>query len=123
MAWLHAWAGLLVGWVLYFVFLTGTFGYVQSEVSHWMRPEQRAAAGKEAAAHLLGLAEARLRETAPNSELWQIAFPDIRGNADFSIRWRDWPSGGIGRAPVEREILDPRSGHPAPSRARATGGG
>ena len=26
MAWLHTWAGLVVGWVLFFMFLTGTVG-------------------------------------------------------------------------------------------------
>lgn len=38
MAWLHTWAGLLTGWLLYFVFVTGTFGYVNREVTRWMQP-------------------------------------------------------------------------------------
>ena len=32
MAWLHTWTGLPVGWVLFFVFLTGTLGYFDSEI-------------------------------------------------------------------------------------------
>ena len=39
MAWLHTWTGLTVGWVLYFIFLTGTVGYLNNEVDRWMRPE------------------------------------------------------------------------------------
>ena len=40
MAWLHTWTGLVVGWVLFFVFLTGTAGYVQVELTRWMQPER-----------------------------------------------------------------------------------
>ena len=40
MAWLHTWTGLVVGWVLFFVFLTGTAGYVQIELTRWMQPEK-----------------------------------------------------------------------------------
>ena len=44
MAWLHAWSGLVVGWVLFSVFVTGTASYYRSEISQWMRPELRAGA-------------------------------------------------------------------------------
>ena len=40
MAWLHTWTGLVVGWILFFVFLTGTAGYVQIELTRWMQPEK-----------------------------------------------------------------------------------
>lgn len=36
---LHTWAGLLVGWLLYAMFLTGTVSYFKDELSQWMRPE------------------------------------------------------------------------------------
>ena len=36
---LHIWAGLLVGWILYAMFLTGTVSYFKEEISQWMRPE------------------------------------------------------------------------------------
>lgn len=39
MAWLHTWSGLVVGWVLFFVFVTGTAGYFNSEITRWMQPE------------------------------------------------------------------------------------
>ncbi|MBY0252790.1 MAG: PepSY domain-containing protein, partial [Methylobacterium organophilum] len=41
MAWLHAWSGLVVGWVLFAVFVTGTASYYRPEISQWMRPELR----------------------------------------------------------------------------------
>lgn len=40
MAWLHTWTGLVVGWILFFVFLTGTTGYVKDEINRWMQPER-----------------------------------------------------------------------------------
>ncbi len=39
MAWLHTWLGLLFGWLLYFMFVTGTAGYLDTEIDRWMRPE------------------------------------------------------------------------------------
>ena len=36
---LHIWTGLLVGWLLYAMFLTGTVAYFRDETSQWMRPE------------------------------------------------------------------------------------
>ncbi|PAT41233.1 peptidase [Vandammella animalimorsus] len=39
---LHTWAGLLVGWVLYAMFLTGTVSYFREEISLYLRPELQA---------------------------------------------------------------------------------
>ena len=39
MSWLHTWSGLLVGWLLFAIFLTGTTAYYRDEISLWMRPE------------------------------------------------------------------------------------
>ena len=36
---LHIWTGLLAGWLLYAMFLTGTVSYFKEELSQWMRPE------------------------------------------------------------------------------------
>lgn len=39
MAPLHTWVGVLFGWLLYFMFVTGTAGYLDTEIDRWMRPE------------------------------------------------------------------------------------
>ncbi|WP_348629393.1 PepSY-associated TM helix domain-containing protein [Methylobacterium sp. 17Sr1-1] len=62
MAWLHTWSGLVVGWVLFAVFVTGTATYYRAEISRWMQPELRreatitpealAVAAERAVAHL-----------------------------------------------------------------------
>ena len=40
MSWAHTWTGLLFGWVLYFMFLTGSAGYYDTEIDAWMEPER-----------------------------------------------------------------------------------
>ena len=57
MAWLHTWTGLLLGWLLFAIFLTGTIAYFRSEVTYWMRPELH---GSVQGADPAGLALARL---------------------------------------------------------------
>ena len=42
MAWLHTWAGLIFGWLLFAIFLTGTLAYFKDEITHWMQPEVQA---------------------------------------------------------------------------------
>ena len=42
MAWLHTWAGLIFGWLLFAIFLTGTLSYFKDEITHWMQPEVQA---------------------------------------------------------------------------------
>src|SRR3546814_13473285 len=39
MAWLHTWTGLLMGWLLFAMFVTGTAAYFQEEITRWMKPE------------------------------------------------------------------------------------
>ena len=33
MSWLHTWSGLLLGWLLYAVFFTGTLSYFRDEIN------------------------------------------------------------------------------------------
>jgi hypothetical protein len=39
MNWIHSWSGLLFGWLLFAVFLTGTLTVFDSEITSWMQPE------------------------------------------------------------------------------------
>ena len=39
MSWLHTWASLILGWLLYAIFLTGTLSFFQSEIYVWMKLE------------------------------------------------------------------------------------
>jgi len=39
MTWLHTWSGLIVGWLLFVIFVTGTSSYYRGEITLWMQPE------------------------------------------------------------------------------------
>ncbi|WP_200845120.1 PepSY domain-containing protein [Roseomonas sp. 18066] len=85
MAWLHTWTGLLVGWILFAVFLTGTAAYLRPEISHWMRPELAAARPGPQNAEV---AMAAMQRLAPRSTSWFITLPDTRESA-IRVFWRD----------------------------------
>jgi uncharacterized iron-regulated membrane protein len=122
MAWLHGWAGLLAGWVSFFVFLTGTFGYLQVEVSHWMRPERPRVSAFPPASSLVSLAERRLRERAADAQAWFIYLPGGREQTELIVEWQSRPAGKEDGAFV-RETLDTRTGLPIANAVRETGGG
>jgi uncharacterized iron-regulated membrane protein len=123
MTWLHTWVGLLVGWVLFFVFLTGTFGYVNAELDRWMRPEQPLFTLAPPVADMLRLAEPRLRAQAPNAESWWIGFPRGRESSILSIAWRVPPTAGEESRRFTQEVLDYQTGLPTERKVRETGGG
>ncbi|WP_149536609.1 PepSY-associated TM helix domain-containing protein [Siccirubricoccus phaeus] len=83
MAWLHTWAGLIPGWILFAVFLTGTAAYYRGETTAWMRPELRTALPAPDAATL---AVQELQRIAPDGP-WFIGLPT---DSDPLIRvfWR-----------------------------------
>ena len=39
MSWLHTWSGLIFGWALFAMFLTGTLAFFRPEITRWMQPE------------------------------------------------------------------------------------
>lgn len=87
MADLHTWAGLLCGWLLYAMFLTGTVSYFKDEISQYMRPELHHPAQTpdpaEAAQRIVG----QLGQIAPGSTQWSMRLPDER-HATVSSFWR-----------------------------------
>jgi len=117
MLWLHGWLGITAGWLLFFVFLTGTTAFVHLEISRWMRPELPLVSNTPPAAETLVVAERFLAARAPRSEFWGIFFPAHRGNDELTVTWRE-PRGQIKRA-----ILDLETGQPVERHPRLTGGG
>jgi len=39
MNWIHSWSGLLFGWLLFAIFLTGALTVFDNEITYWMQPE------------------------------------------------------------------------------------
>lgn len=105
MAGLHNWIGLIFGWLLFAIFLTGTVSYFREEISLWMRPELPASShvsGADAAA----MAQRRLSTIGFNGDRWMIELPDARDPAAHIYVWqKTQPS-------FQREMLDPATGEP-----------
>jgi len=122
MKWLHTWSGLLVGTVLYFMFITGTAGYFNDEISRWMQPELPMVNGSISQKKLLNVAEKRLNEVASESSQWWVDFP-IGRQLSLRINWSEKTknSGGEEGEKWHEEVLNYNTGKP--SIARETGGG
>jgi uncharacterized iron-regulated membrane protein len=129
MAWLHTWVGLVVGWVLFFVFVTGTAGYFAYEIDRWMRPELplATAAATVDPQRAVALAQAYLQANAPpQSQDWSVQLPGQRGINALSVSWREPPAEGKpgARGRFVRQTLDPATGQAAAEPVvRKTGGG
>jgi len=120
MAWLHTWTGLVVGWVLFFVFVTGTVGYFYMEIDRWMRPELPLRTPIVAPAIALATAQAHLEQQATDATNWSIDFPGARKGSNLIVSW-DGDDGG--RRTDHIEALDPVTGTVIGDRPRDTGGG
>ncbi|WP_157215655.1 PepSY-associated TM helix domain-containing protein [Flavisphingomonas formosensis] len=119
MAWIHSWLGLVAGWILFAMFLTGTASYFRPEITRWMQPELRteAAAPAEAARSAI----AWLQANAPHDEQWYIYLPDDRTTAT-RIFTRPRPDSMTPAKRRREEIrLDPATGEAL--EARDTRGG
>ncbi|MGU3361045.1 PepSY-associated TM helix domain-containing protein [Methylobacterium sp. M6A4_1b] len=113
MAWLHSWAGLVTGWVMFAVFLTGTATYYRTDISLWMRPELRAGPTDPVPAAERGVAY--LKAHAPKAMAWYVSVPQP-DRPLIGVYWMDSLEAPLGQA-----RLDVESG--APTRARDTQGG
>lgn len=121
MAWLHTWSGLLLGWLLFFIFLTGTAGYFDTEIDRWMQPERPLAGKPVPMAEAVAVAVRRLEQRAPRAAEWTILPPNGRENTQLRILWRDQPASGGARARRGSEYVDVETGQPVAW--RQTGGG
>jgi uncharacterized iron-regulated membrane protein len=114
MAWLHIWAGLLPGWVLFVIFLFGTTAFFQHEITQWMRPEIHGAA---VSARAMDRAGDYLRTRGAGADSWSITSRAERGG-DISVTWQMPEAAGT---PGGKATLDPTSGREI--RVRDTLGG
>lgn len=97
---IHTWGGLIFGWLLFIIFLTGTLAVFQAELTHWMKPEFRAS--KVLPGQALTAADTKLRQIALPSDSWIIHLPQQR-SPELEVSWRK------GKLTSERH-LDPLTG-------------
>lgn len=84
-SWLHGWAGLLLGWLMFAIFVTGTIAFFRQEVTVWMQPEvHRAQRTTPVEAAKVGLA--KLEAIAPDARAWTVNLPSER-NPTLRVSW------------------------------------
>lgn len=113
MAGLHSWSGLILGWLLFAIVLSGTATVFRSEISGWMRPEIARTAPPDAA---IEAAVGWLGKHHPKAAGWYLTAPDDRMATTQAVF--DDAAAPLGYRDI---ALDPVSG--SPDAARATLGG
>ena len=111
MSWLHTWCGLLLGWVLFAIFLTGTLAVFDRELNWWMQPELKRSALDQAGAATT--AQQWLEKHHPQEQNWNIGLPTERSPV-LSVSVGEQRRG-------ERTYLDPDSGEALEPRQTAGG--
>lgn len=129
MTWLHTWTGLVVGWVLFFVFVTGTASYATQEITRWMQPERplKVTDAPEASKQF-DIAYQKLRATPESHQAnnWNITLVnDGRNSTQLTASWSMPAAPGERRGRTESIQLDANSGEiiepAAPPRQTAGG--
>ncbi|MDR1367822.1 MAG: PepSY domain-containing protein [Candidatus Accumulibacter sp.] len=123
MAWLHTWTGLLLGWLLFVIFASGSLSFFRNEINFWMHPELHHLRDD---ARAIIHARRVLEREAPDSRQWTITLPGPRDPTLF-VAWRadvlssryssPSPRSGASRRPahgsrpeMKRLGLDPSTG-------------
>ncbi len=121
---LHTWSGLLLGWVLFVIFMAGTIAFWREGLNRWMRPELDRI---EQPYTVLEGAQRFLHGKAPDAKSWYIAMPSDK-SAGAQVYWQPQPEPGKerggrrgGRRSRENQALIGADG--LPTVARETRGG
>ncbi|WOE31654.1 MULTISPECIES: PepSY-associated TM helix domain-containing protein [unclassified Acinetobacter] len=80
MSWLHTWASLILGWLLYAIFVTGTLSFFQNEISIWMKPELHQSVPQQSQIAQTQVAFNYLQQHYPHAASWTIQLPHARQN-------------------------------------------
>lgn len=94
MSWLHTWAGLVLGWLMFAIFLTGTLALFKEELNQWTHPELHGlpAPGTYSQEQAAQRALDTLQRQHPDATRWFMHLPDAR-NPSVNLGW----NGGDGR--------------------------
>ncbi|WP_414899582.1 PepSY-associated TM helix domain-containing protein [Sphingomonas flavalba] len=76
MRWLHSWAGLVFGWLLMVIFVTGTLTCFARPITDWMRTDWRPAPSIAQSERFVAASLAHIAREAPDAERWNIYVPD-----------------------------------------------
>ncbi|WP_202412638.1 PepSY-associated TM helix domain-containing protein [Duganella lactea] len=104
MGWLHTWAGLITGWLLCAIFMTGTLSVFREPITHWMRatPTLATSAPPVSTEHAASRAFDYLGRHAAAAQRWRVDLPQRPGEA-LRLFWSD-------AAGEQQRAMDPASG-------------
>ena len=85
MAWLHTYSGLLIGWLLFAIWVTGTLSYFNYEISLWMKPELQYSQNRN---ELINESLVQLYKQGQHADRWRIHLPNNR-HSHWRIEWRE----------------------------------
>ena len=88
MNWLHTWAGVVLGGVLFAIFWMGTLSVFDREIDRWMAPAMRLAAPTEAVTSIDALRRFYDIAVAAKSPIWGVTLPTERVPA-IRVSWRE----------------------------------
>ena len=120
MSWLHTWASLILGWLLYAIFLTGTLSFFQNEITTWMKPEFHQSVPPASQVQQTQVALTYLQKHHPDAGSWSIQLPNSRQNTTV-LNIRKIGEDPRARRGGERITLDSATGEVL--EARETRGG
>lgn len=78
MSWLHTWASLILGWLLYAIFVTGTLSFFQNEITVWMKPELHQSVANNSQIQQTQIALNYLQQHHPDAASWMMLLPNSR---------------------------------------------
>ncbi len=119
MSGVHTWTGLVLGWLLLWMFLSGSLGYFDTEIDRWMQPELPLPPSHYDEAQAVRTAQVYLSREAPEASRWVIFLPIDRNEPYLRVFWAGKDEKGHSVSDSVRLSLD--TGEPLS--ARETGGG
>ncbi len=120
MSWLHTWSSLILGWLLYAIFLTGTLSFFQNEITLWMKPELHQSVPAASQNQQVAVALKYLQNHYADAGSWTIQLPNSRQNT-IVVMTRKQDEDPRARRGGNRIILDAQTGEVL--QARETRGG
>lgn len=120
MSWLHTWASLVLGWLLYAIFVTGTLSFFQNEITVWMKPELHQSVPQATQIEQTQVALNYLQKNHADAGNWSIQLPNSRQNTT-AITIRGANENPNARRGGKRIVLDSATGEVL--EARETRGG
>ena len=121
MSWLHTCASLILGWLLYAIFVTGTLSFFQNEITVWMKPELHQSVPSQSQIQQSQVALNYLQQHHPNAGSWSIQLPTSRQNTTV-VNIRGANEDPRARRGGTRVILDSATGEVLEARETRGGG-